>query len=112
MAADAASENYQAGKARAAEEVGWCRVAGDASRATTQAELDAIIDDLNADARVDGMLVQLPVPISSFGTLIAGQIHPDKDVDGFSPVERGRLCVASPATCLCVHPARGHAAVA
>lgn len=88
---DPASELYQAGKARAAEEVGMISRRITLREHTTQSELDAIIDDLNADPSVDGMLVQLPVPDQLSEPLIASRIHPDKDVDGFSPVNLGRL---------------------
>ena len=59
---DPASELYQAGKARAAEEAGMVSRRVVLPEETTQAELDALIDELNADDAVDGMLVQLPVP--------------------------------------------------
>lgn len=88
---DPASELYQAGKARAAEEVGMISRRITLPHDTSQAELDAIIDDLNADDAVDGMLVQLPVPAQLSEPLIASRIHPDKDVDGFAPVSLGRL---------------------
>ncbi len=88
---DPASELYQAGKARAAEEVGMISRRITLPHDTSQAELDAIIDELNADDAVDGMLVQLPVPDQLAEPMIANRIQPDKDVDGFSPVSLGRL---------------------
>lgn len=88
---DPASELYQAGKARAADEVGMVSRRITLPDSTTQAELDALIDELNADPGVDGMLVQLPVPEQLSEPLIANRIHPDKDVDGFSPISLGRL---------------------
>ncbi len=88
---DPASELYQAGKARAAEEVGMISRRITLPEDTSQAKLDAIIDELNADDAVDGMLVQLPVPDQLAEPLIANRIHPDKDVDGFSPISLGRL---------------------
>ena len=81
---DPASEIYQAGKARAAEEAGMVSRRVVLAAETTQAELDALIDELNADDAVDGMLVQLPVPDRLSEVAIANRIHPDKDVDGFS----------------------------
>jgi methylenetetrahydrofolate dehydrogenase (NADP+)/methenyltetrahydrofolate cyclohydrolase len=98
---DPASELYQAGKARAAEEVGMVSRRVTLPEHTTQAELDAIIDDLNADDSVDGMLVQLPVPDQLSEPLIAGRIHPDKDVDGFSPVNLGHLMRGEPGNVPC-----------
>ncbi|MFN8123216.1 MAG: bifunctional methylenetetrahydrofolate dehydrogenase/methenyltetrahydrofolate cyclohydrolase FolD [Thermoleophilia bacterium] len=98
---DPASELYQAGKARAAEEVGMVPRRITLPDTTTQAELDALIDELNADDTVDGMLVQLPVPEQLSEPLIANRIHPDKDVDGFSPVNLGRLMRGEPGNVPC-----------
>lgn len=93
---DPASELYQAGKARAAEEAGMISRRIVLPAETTQAELDALIDELNADDAVDGMLVQLPVPDQLSEVRIANRIHPDKDVDGFAPVNLGRLVRGEP----------------
>lgn len=98
---DPASELYQAGKARAADEVGMVSRRLTLPESTTQSELDAIIDDLNADPAVDGMLVQLPVPDQLSEPLIANRIHPDKDVDGFSPISLGRLMRGEPGSVPC-----------
>jgi methylenetetrahydrofolate dehydrogenase (NADP+) / methenyltetrahydrofolate cyclohydrolase len=98
---DPASELYQAGKARAAQEVGMVSRRITLPEATSQAELDAIIDELNADDRVDGTLVQLPVPGQLSEPLIANRIHPDKDVDGFSPISLGRLMRGEPGNVPC-----------
>ena len=98
---DPASEIYQAGKAKAAEACGMISRRIVLPEATTQDELDAIIDDLNADEAVDGMLVQLPVPDQLSEPLIANRIHPDKDVDGFSPINLGRLLRGEPGSVPC-----------
>ena len=98
---DPASELYQAGKARAAEEVGMHSRRITLPETTSQAELDAIIDELNADDAVDGMLVQLPVPDQLSEPRIANRIHPDKDVDGFSPISLGRLMRGEPGNVPC-----------
>ena len=98
---DPASELYQAGKAKAAEEVGMVPRRITLPDTTTQAELDALVDELNADDTVDGMLVQLPVPDQLSEPLIANRIHPDKDVDGFSPVNLGRLMRGEPGNVPC-----------
>jgi len=98
---DPASELYQAGKARAAEEAGMVPRRITLPDTTSQAELDALIDELNADDAVDGMLVQLPVPDQLSEPLIANRIHPDKDVDGFSPVNLGRLMRGEPGNVPC-----------
>ncbi len=98
---DPASEIYQAGKAKAAEACGMISRRIVLPEATAQDELDAIIDDLNADDTVDGMLVQLPVPDQLSEPLIANRIHPDKDVDGFSPINLGRLLRGEPGSVPC-----------
>ncbi|HEX2503706.1 MAG TPA: bifunctional methylenetetrahydrofolate dehydrogenase/methenyltetrahydrofolate cyclohydrolase FolD [Miltoncostaeaceae bacterium] len=98
---DPASEIYQAGKARAAEEAGMVSRRVVLAAETTQAELDALIDELNADDAVDGMLVQLPVPDQLSEVTIANRIHPDKDVDGFSPINLGRLIRGEPGSVPC-----------
>lgn len=98
---DPASELYQAGKARAAEEAGMISRRIVLPVETTQAELDAVIDQLNADDAIDGMLVQLPVPDQLSEVLIANRIDPLKDVDGFAPVNLGRLVRGEPGAVPC-----------
>jgi methylenetetrahydrofolate dehydrogenase (NADP+)/methenyltetrahydrofolate cyclohydrolase len=98
---DPASELYQAGKARAAEETGMISRRIVLPAETTQAELDAVIDELNTDDAIDGMLVQLPVPDQLSEVLIANRIDPDKDVDGFAPVNLGRLIRGEPGSVPC-----------
>jgi methylenetetrahydrofolate dehydrogenase (NADP+)/methenyltetrahydrofolate cyclohydrolase len=98
---DPASEIYQAGKQRAAEEAGMVSRRIRLPAGTTQAELDALIDELNGDDAVDGMLVQLPVPPPLTEPAIAARIHPDKDVDGFAPVSLGRLVRGEPGLVPC-----------
>ncbi len=88
---DPASEIYQANKAKSADEAGMISRRVKLPATTTQAELDALIDELNADDSVDGVLVQLPVPDQLSEPAIAARIHPDKDVDGFGAVSLGRL---------------------
>ena len=98
---DPASEIYQAGKAKAADEAGMVSRRVVLPEETSQAELDALIDELNADEAVDGMLVQLPVPDQLSEVAIANRIHPDKDVDGFSPINLGRLVRGEPGSVPC-----------
>ena len=98
---DPASELYQAGKARAAEEAGMVSRRVVLPAQTSQDELNALIDELNADDGVDGMLVQLPVPDHMSEPVIANRIHPDKDVDGFSPINLGRLMRGEPGPVPC-----------
>jgi methylenetetrahydrofolate dehydrogenase (NADP+)/methenyltetrahydrofolate cyclohydrolase len=98
---DPASEIYQSMKAKAAEEAGMVSRRITLPAETTQAELDALIDALNADDAVDGMLVQLPVPDQLSEPAIAARIHPDKDVDGFGAVSLGRLVRGEPGLVAC-----------
>jgi methylenetetrahydrofolate dehydrogenase (NADP+)/methenyltetrahydrofolate cyclohydrolase len=98
---DPASEIYQRNKQKQAEDVGMAARRLKLPGETTQGELDALIDELNADPAVDGMLVQLPVPGQIAEPLIAARIHPDKDVDGFSPVNVGRLVRGEPGLVPC-----------
>lgn len=68
---------------------------------TTQAELLALIADLNADAGIHGILVQLPLPGHIDSTTVLDAIDPDKDVDGFHVVNAGRLAVGLPGMVPC-----------
>lgn len=68
---------------------------------TTQAELLALIADLNADAGIHGILVQLPLPKHIDSAAVLGAIDPDKDVDGFHVVNVGRLAVGLPGLVPC-----------
>ncbi len=97
---DPASEIYQRNKAQQAEEAGMWVERMKLPAGTTQAEMDELLDRLAADDRVDGMLVQLPVPEPLTEPAIAARIAPDKDVDGFSPVNIGRLVRGEP----CLRP--------
>lgn len=63
---------------------------------TTQAELEALVAQLNADPAVDGILVQLPLPRQLDAARVLLAIDPDKDVDGFHPVNAGRLATGLP----------------
>uniref|UniRef100_UPI002634BDFF bifunctional methylenetetrahydrofolate dehydrogenase/methenyltetrahydrofolate cyclohydrolase FolD n=1 Tax=uncultured Halomonas sp. TaxID=173971 RepID=UPI002634BDFF len=63
---------------------------------TSQAELEALVDSLNADPAVDGILVQLPLPAHLDARPILERIRPDKDVDGFHPYNLGRLAQRLP----------------
>lgn len=93
---DAASAVYVRGKRLACEEVGINSFAYDLAQSTTEAELLALIDDLNHDDRVDGILVQLPLPERIGKTAIIERIDPAKDVDGFHPYNIGRLAQRIP----------------
>ena len=93
---DPASQVYVRNKHRAAEEAGFESIEIRLPADTGQADLLAEVARLNADAGVDGILVQLPLPdqIASEAVILA--IDPDKDVDGFHPVNVGRLGLGTP----------------
>ena len=102
---DPASQVYVGSKRRACEEVGFVSRSYDLSANATQEELLALIDRLNEDAEVDGILVQLPLPAHCDTTQVLERIRPDKDVDGFHPYNVGRLAqrngiIVLPAECL------------
>ncbi|HEJ7192606.1 TPA: bifunctional methylenetetrahydrofolate dehydrogenase/methenyltetrahydrofolate cyclohydrolase FolD [Serratia marcescens] len=91
-----ASQIYVASKRRACDEVGFLSRSYDLPAATSEAELLALIDQLNADQEIDGILVQLPLPAGIDNVKVLERIHPDKDVDGFHPYNVGRLCQRAP----------------
>jgi len=93
---DPASAVYVRGKRRACEEVGILSLAYDLPGTTSEVHLLALIDALNHDARVDGILVQLPLPEQIGRTAVIERILPAKDVDGFHPYNIGRLAQRIP----------------
>jgi methylenetetrahydrofolate dehydrogenase (NADP+)/methenyltetrahydrofolate cyclohydrolase len=93
---DPASAVYVRNKRRACEETGIASVAHDLPASTTEAELVALIDRLNADPAIDGILVQLPLPSHIGATAVLERIDPSKDVDGFHPYNVGRLAQGTP----------------
>lgn len=93
---DPASEVYVRNKRNSCEKVGIISIAHDLPDDTSQETLLALIDELNNDADIDGILVQLPVPEQINSETIIERIHPDKDVDGFHPYNVGRLALRMP----------------
>ncbi|WP_394169387.1 bifunctional methylenetetrahydrofolate dehydrogenase/methenyltetrahydrofolate cyclohydrolase FolD [Saccharospirillum alexandrii] len=93
---DPASEVYVGSKRRACDEVGFKSVSYDLPSSTKEAQLLALIDDLNDDASIDGILVQLPLPEHINADTVVERIRPDKDVDGFHPFNAGRLVQRRP----------------
>ncbi|MEY4474513.1 MAG: hypothetical protein RL248_280 [Pseudomonadota bacterium] len=91
-----ASQIYVASKRKACEEVCFVSRSYDLPMSTTEAELLALIDLLNNDTEIDGILVQLPLPAGIDNVKVLERIHPDKDVDGFHPYNIGRLCQRAP----------------
>lgn len=93
---DPASQIYVGSKRKACDEVGFVSKSFDFPATTTETELLALIDELNNDNDVDGILVQLPLPAGIDTTKILERIDPEKDVDGFHPYNVGRLCQRIP----------------
>ena len=91
-----ASKVYVASKTRACEEVGMLGRTVRLPATATAAELEAAVDALNADDAIDGFLVQLPLPDGLPERAILERIDPDKDADGFHPVNVGRLWTGEP----------------
>jgi methylenetetrahydrofolate dehydrogenase (NADP+)/methenyltetrahydrofolate cyclohydrolase len=98
---DPASEVYVGGKHRACGEVGMRSVHHGLPAETSEEELLRLVDDLNGDADVDGILVQLPVPKHIDPDRIIAAIDPVKDVDGLTPVNAGRLAQGMPGLVSC-----------
>jgi len=87
---DPASAVYVRSKGKATEEAGMCSVTIRLPADTSQADLLAHVDALNADPLVHGILVQMPLPKQIDADAIVKRIRPDKDVDGFHPVNVGK----------------------
>jgi methylenetetrahydrofolate dehydrogenase (NADP+)/methenyltetrahydrofolate cyclohydrolase len=87
------SAAYVRSKVKATREAGMESFEHRVPASVTQDELVALIDRLNADPAVDGILVQLPLPDQVDERVIITRISPDKDVDGFHPVNAGRLAI-------------------
>ena len=94
---DPASQVYVGNKKRACEEVGFVSKSYDLPETTSEPELLALIDELNLNPEVDGILVQLPLPHGLNAETILERINPHKDVDGFHPYNIGRLAQRIPA---------------
>jgi len=93
---DPASQIYVRKKREACEEAGLLSKSYDLDESTDQQTLLKLIDELNRDDTIDGILVQLPLPDHIDDTLVLEAIHPDKDVDGFHPYNIGRLAQRMP----------------
>jgi len=88
------SQTYVRSKRRACEEVGIESFGHELPESTSQSELEALIDSLNNDERVHGILVQLPLPAHIDSQVVLDRIALEKDVDGFHPLNMGRLCMS------------------
>jgi methylenetetrahydrofolate dehydrogenase (NADP+)/methenyltetrahydrofolate cyclohydrolase len=93
---DPASQIYVRNKRKTTEAVGMRSFAHDLAAETPEAELLALIDRLNGDSAVNGILVQLPLPPQIADERVTERIDPRKDVDGFHPYNIGRLVLKRP----------------
>lgn len=97
VGSDPASQVYVSNKTKACDEVGFVSKSYDLPATTEQKALLELVDELNADDTIDGILVQLPLPAGLDAEEILERIHPHKDVDGFHPYNIGRLAQRIPA---------------
>lgn len=93
---DPASQVYVNSKRKSCAEIGIESTSYDLPAETSEADLLAIIEQLNHDDTIDGILVQLPLPKQIDATKVTEAIMPNKDVDGFHPYNVGRLCQKIP----------------
>jgi len=93
---DPASSVYVRNKHNACDKAGILSIKHNLSVETTEETLISLVEELNEDATVDGILVQLPLPDHIDPETVIERIHPDKDVDGFHPYNMGRLALKMP----------------
>ncbi|CAB4879851.1 MAG: bifunctional methylenetetrahydrofolate dehydrogenase/methenyltetrahydrofolate cyclohydrolase FolD [Actinobacteria bacterium] len=93
---DPASAVYVANKHKACEEVGFVGFHNELSASASAEEISEVIARLNADAAVDGILLQLPLPGHLDAGSLTGEIAPEKDVDGLTPTSAGLLALGRP----------------
>ena len=98
---DPASGVYVRNKDRAAAEAGFDSATIHLPAETSEAELLAFVERLNADPAVDGILVQLPLPRQIRADVVISAVAPEKDVDGFHPLNAGRLASGQPGLVPC-----------
>ena len=96
VGSDPASQVYVGSKRKACEEVGFISKSYDLPADTSETKLLSLIDELNNDDQVDGILVQLPLPEGLNANLVIEHIDPKKDVDGFHPSNVGKLALRQP----------------
>jgi len=92
---DPASQVYVRNKKRACEEVGFYSESYELAEDTTQQELISLIEKLNCDDKIHGILVQLPLPTHLDETEILLKIRPEKDVDAFHPYNVGKIMIGN-----------------
>jgi len=98
---DPASEVYVRNKGRQTKETGMASFEHKLDKSTSQQELVALVEQLNADSTVNGILVQLPLPDQIDADAVISTISPEKDVDGFHVINVGRLTTGAEAMIPC-----------
>jgi methylenetetrahydrofolate dehydrogenase (NADP+)/methenyltetrahydrofolate cyclohydrolase len=93
---DPGSHIYVSGKVKTCEQLGLYSEKIDLAETTTTEELLALVRDLNSRDQIDGILIQLPLPKQIDAALVLNAVDPAKDVDGFHPVNVGRLVLNEP----------------
>ena len=93
---DPASASYIKGKQRACGRIGMESVEHRLPASTSEKELLDLVENLNGDPAIDGILVQLPLPKAVRANAVTEALAPEKDVDGLSPVNQGRLLLGEP----------------
>ncbi|WP_062207305.1 bifunctional methylenetetrahydrofolate dehydrogenase/methenyltetrahydrofolate cyclohydrolase [Streptomyces sp. NBRC 109706] len=98
---DVGSQKYVAGKHRDCAAVGIASIQRELPATAGQAEIEAVVDELNADPACTGYLVQLPLPRGIDTNRVLERVDPDKDADGLHPTNLGRLVLGEPAPLPC-----------
>ena len=93
---DPASQTYVASKGKATEEAGMYSRTVRLPATTSEAELLKLLDELNADPKIHGILCQLPLPKHINTEIVLNRVDPRKDVDGFHPINVGKLVLGDP----------------
>jgi methylenetetrahydrofolate dehydrogenase (NADP+)/methenyltetrahydrofolate cyclohydrolase len=93
---DPASEAYVGSKVRTCEELGFGSTLLRFESDITEAKLLQVVEELNADQNINGILVQLPLPAHISPDIIINNIDPKKDVDGFHPISQGKMLLGQP----------------
>ncbi|MCH9022145.1 MAG: bifunctional 5,10-methylene-tetrahydrofolate dehydrogenase/5,10-methylene-tetrahydrofolate cyclohydrolase [Planctomycetes bacterium] len=98
---DLASQSYVRAKQKAAHELGFYSIQDNQPADISQKALLDLIDSYNANKKIHGILVQLPLPNQIDESVILNALDPEKDVDGFHPINVGKLVMGSPAYLPC-----------
>lgn len=94
---DGASQTYVGAKVKACEEVGFTSTLVRLAAEVTEEELLRAVDEINQNPDIDGLIVQLPLPAHISVDKVTNRIRPEKDVDGFTPANVGRMTLNWPA---------------